>query len=327
MAFENPIVGGEHGELIRESIKSPDYLPGVRGWIIKRDGTAEFINLNIVIDSTTGSISVGPVGGPQVIIRISNGDGLIQFDTNGPNQSTLPAISGEAQNDMLWLDQISGLTSGSSAVSEMHLGSGDDATAKPARAWIGAYSSTGYSEVFMIDTYMYLDTPELRVDREVLVSYNQPDVNEPVRVVSGRVNSGTNTVTLTAADAEITNTAATSAYLVNGTAYTVDVQIQTRQSVGTSAAGTQRFDWKLWETAVGGTQLDATIETWNGSVGNNLDTVQFSFIFNYAGTTGSKTLRLSCADGAGADTLQVQSNTKFFMLVKRVGLASKILNL
>lgn len=47
MAFSNPVVGGDGGELIRDSIKSPNYLANTTGWIIKRDGSAEFNNILI----------------------------------------------------------------------------------------------------------------------------------------------------------------------------------------------------------------------------------------------------------------------------------------
>src|SRR5690242_11598887 len=43
MAFGNPITGGQ-GALIRPSVKSPNYVTGVSGWTINRDGTAEFNN-------------------------------------------------------------------------------------------------------------------------------------------------------------------------------------------------------------------------------------------------------------------------------------------
>lgn len=43
MSFTNPITGGQ-GALIRPAIKSPDYVPGVSGWTINRDGTVEFNN-------------------------------------------------------------------------------------------------------------------------------------------------------------------------------------------------------------------------------------------------------------------------------------------
>jgi hypothetical protein len=40
MAFANPVVGGT--TLIREAIHSPNYVQGVSGWTINRDGSAEF---------------------------------------------------------------------------------------------------------------------------------------------------------------------------------------------------------------------------------------------------------------------------------------------
>lgn len=40
MPFSNPVVGGT--TLIRPAIHSPDYVPGVSGWSINKDGTAEF---------------------------------------------------------------------------------------------------------------------------------------------------------------------------------------------------------------------------------------------------------------------------------------------
>ena len=42
---DNPVVGGT--VLRRAAIESPDYVPGVSGWIIKQDGSAEFNNLTI----------------------------------------------------------------------------------------------------------------------------------------------------------------------------------------------------------------------------------------------------------------------------------------
>lgn len=45
MAFGNPILGGT--VLVRPAIKSPNYVPGVSGWSINRDGSAEFDDLTI----------------------------------------------------------------------------------------------------------------------------------------------------------------------------------------------------------------------------------------------------------------------------------------
>jgi hypothetical protein len=40
MPFADPIVAGT--ELVRDAIQSPDYVPGVSGWTVNADGTAEF---------------------------------------------------------------------------------------------------------------------------------------------------------------------------------------------------------------------------------------------------------------------------------------------
>lgn len=47
MQFGNPIAAGSEGRLVRASIRSPDYTPGVSGWTINRDGTAEFNNVTV----------------------------------------------------------------------------------------------------------------------------------------------------------------------------------------------------------------------------------------------------------------------------------------
>lgn len=72
MPFTNPIVAGE--DLVRPSIRSPDYIPGVSGWTINRDGSAEFNNINI-----RGEGLFGTPGGQRV--EISN-TGIIRiYDT------------------------------------------------------------------------------------------------------------------------------------------------------------------------------------------------------------------------------------------------------
>ncbi len=75
MAWSNPIIGGGN-TLIREEIKSPDYVPGVSGWSIKKDGTAEFNDVTI-----RGELFVTDPDGSYVRIYDENpGSGaLIEF--------------------------------------------------------------------------------------------------------------------------------------------------------------------------------------------------------------------------------------------------------
>lgn len=46
MPFTNQILGGQN-KLIRPNIQSPDYVPGVSGWTINKDGSAEFNNMTV----------------------------------------------------------------------------------------------------------------------------------------------------------------------------------------------------------------------------------------------------------------------------------------
>lgn len=55
--FNNPVVGGQ-GSLVRTSIHSPGYVPGVNGWSINKDGTSEFHGIVI----TGGSLIVTSTG-------------------------------------------------------------------------------------------------------------------------------------------------------------------------------------------------------------------------------------------------------------------------
>jgi hypothetical protein len=77
MQFENPIIGEE--ELIRSAIKSENYDPGVTGWRIARDGSAEFTDLLLTFLNAGGKIVFSdgkiqmydskPV--PQLVVEIS----------------------------------------------------------------------------------------------------------------------------------------------------------------------------------------------------------------------------------------------------------------
>lgn len=330
MTFSNPVVGGENGELIRRSIQSPDYVAGVSGWTINRDGSAEFNNVTIRFDLATGSIVVGPSTGPQVVIKVTTDGGLIEFPTNETYEkiSDPPSIFSDSldASQRIQLKLTSGITDGNNSDAYVNLTSGEVTTGLNGIAHIGVSGALDFSEVEITEDYIYLNAAESRTGRELLVSTNTADSNYPIRIVGGRVSNGASTTTLVAGDTEVTSSSITP-FLTNGVAYKVDVQMQTRQSVGASAAGTQLYNWKLWDGAVGGTQLDSTIETWNTSVGNSLSTVRFAFVFEYTGVTGAKTLRLSCADGAGADTLQVQTNTRTYILIERIGDPSQITNL
>lgn len=82
--FQNPIVAGT--TLVRQAIKSPDFVAGVSGWIVRYDGSAEFNNLNIrgsgVFGNPTGQrVTISNTG----IIQIYNTSNQLcaQLDSTG----------------------------------------------------------------------------------------------------------------------------------------------------------------------------------------------------------------------------------------------------
>jgi hypothetical protein len=98
MAFNNPIIGSG-GTLIRQNIKSDNYVPGVSGWQITRDGDAEFSGVVV-----RGLIEYAPPGGGgnengvyNATIRQRDSGDLGQFDTTAPPETVMSAMTFAAQ--------------------------------------------------------------------------------------------------------------------------------------------------------------------------------------------------------------------------------------
>lgn len=84
--FENPLTAGT--VLVREQVQSQDYVPGVSGWVIRADGSAEFFNVFIRGSATDPAIVVGPDNEPQVVIYNTGVNGVVEFPTNDADESS-----------------------------------------------------------------------------------------------------------------------------------------------------------------------------------------------------------------------------------------------
>lgn len=77
MAFADPTLGGQNN-LIRDQIKSPNYVAGSTGWIISKNGTAEFSDITVrgtvIATGNNGSyIKLSPASPvPKIEIRGQN---------------------------------------------------------------------------------------------------------------------------------------------------------------------------------------------------------------------------------------------------------------
>lgn len=336
MAFNNPVVGGQGGELIRESIKSPDFQAGVQGWIIRRDGSAEFNDITIRGGAIVGgSITIGPEDGPQVVIDSDEFQGFIDFPTNSPYELT-PAYIQSLNPDSdpaFSLDfNIHSATTVASHYSFVDMSSNrQDGLGQPS-VLVGANDpdlTPDATFMRVVPGTVDFVTDAFEVGSDIMIEPNLTAGNFVMRVIRGKVGTGTTTTTIGTTDTEITSSDVTSVRLENGYAYRVDYRLYVQKTSGTAAAGTQSIDWKLWDGAVGsGTQLGPLIRRAVDTATNNLRSPhEFSFVFQYTGTTGSKTLRLSGDQSTGTDTVQGVVNDAFFMTVTSIGRPSNIINL
>lgn len=96
MSFLNQIVAGV--KLVRAAIQSPNFVAGVSGWIIRRDGSAEFNNVVVRGSDTEPAIIVGPEGAPQVIIYNNGVNGVVELPTNDPNEDSPARLASVVYN-------------------------------------------------------------------------------------------------------------------------------------------------------------------------------------------------------------------------------------
>jgi hypothetical protein len=102
MSFQNPITGGQ-GALIRPAIKSPNFVEGVSGWSIDRNGDAEFNNgtfRGVVTASTFEGtdFAISPAGAffysgtpatGNLILSIANASGTDPYGNTYPEGLTV----------------------------------------------------------------------------------------------------------------------------------------------------------------------------------------------------------------------------------------------
>jgi hypothetical protein len=99
--FSNPIAGGG-GALIRPSLHSPDFVTGVSGWSINKDGSAEFNGIIV-----RGTIILGN-GTTNTIILDDVRDALFVYDNDGKLVASIAPTGG---TDSLGNDYNPGLSS------------------------------------------------------------------------------------------------------------------------------------------------------------------------------------------------------------------------
>ena len=108
--FNNSILGGLTA-LIRPAIQSPNYIPGVSGWSINKDGTVEF-NSGVF----RGTVTAGTFIGTNFII---NQQGIFLYSGTPAAGNLIIAITNNAGTDSFGNTFIEGLNVGNVAGSQV----------------------------------------------------------------------------------------------------------------------------------------------------------------------------------------------------------------
>lgn len=84
--FSNPVVNNLNA-LIRSSIESPNYVAGVSGWAINKDGTAQFNQLTLIVQTTGAAVLIyaGSAGPGTLIGSWASADGMDQYGNEYPS--------------------------------------------------------------------------------------------------------------------------------------------------------------------------------------------------------------------------------------------------
>lgn len=340
MAFSNPVVGGEGGELIRESIKSPDYIPNVQGWSINRDGTAEFNDITVRGDFFIGSPPSPPnayihgevlAGVPTIAIydgthvdparirgyNIGGSGGLVLDTGNILAENTALALGGNIA------ELIYENAAGNLEFSFFKVG-------PPANELLKMRVTSVVSQDLEFGFDIANPTPDLIAGRmytngEILMNQLALDANYSMRVVDGKIDSGAAPATVIGTvDTNVSGANMQNIYVDDGWYYIALIQIDYRNN---NTGG--RIDWKLWDGAVGGSQLGGTCRRWSHvATTTNYEGEMLIFVWRQVGTGIIGNANLSAAKTvvtAGAATAQV--NAAFTATVFKCGNANVIQNL
>lgn len=337
MAFQNPVVAGT--TLIRQAIKSPNYVPNVSGWSINHDGSAEFNDLQARGGLQIG-ISPSPPN-PYILGEVIAGTPTIAF-YDGTN--TTPAT-------------ITAYAAGPNGGLEIY--SGSPSAEEVEANWSGEalrlrYTNNGPDQQFVSESIGYLGNPIYSVASgtndpnvnnlgfgldeteptpdgmsgvwysisEIYVASTKLDDNFPCRVIDGKAPGSLTTTPIATTDTNIATANMQGVYVEDGYAYRVVVNIDfSNANVG------GRMEFKLWDGLVGGTQLGGTQRRWtdNSATSTSYGGTILVFLWRQVGTVVMPNVNLSCLkSGTTAGTANVQVNSAFVCTIEKVGASSKI---
>lgn len=340
MAFSNPITGGQ-GTLVRPAIKSPDYSPGVSGWTINRDGSAEFNNLTIrgtfngtdfILDADglflySGTPATGNLVASAASVSGTDDFGnayLAGFTTYGVDVSGRPITSQLLNGEVnLFPPNISGVVSGGVTVTSLNPSTVYRLTLQPpalVAAGLGwpilemyTESAVGASDV---ETQLYSDIISLFPN----VGWNINGIQQGFGV-KGFIARQTNTALVTTTET-VALTAPSIAFQPNR-AYRVNIH-----GIAASTVAGDTVEIRVRKTNTAGTLLLDTGQSIAIPAASAMFTFDSSSVLITNGSPPTASLVMTYVRGAGTGSVQIAASATIpaYLEILDIGAASDYLN-
>lgn len=196
--FRNSILAGL--TLVREAIRSPNYVQGASGWTINQDGSAEFSDIVIRGSGTADPVVVGPDGMPQVIIRTTPTNGLIAFPTGRPIEQDAATLNsavvdqgaaGERAELQMTGPTVTGATDGVRVVLRSQPQDGGLPPAFSVQSRDGATTYMAVDETEVRVNFIRIDSEQSVATAPILTGYVDLDATDRVVILaSGEIQWG-----------------------------------------------------------------------------------------------------------------------------------------
>lgn len=296
MEFSHSIVGASD-ELVRDGIQSRGYVAGVQGWRINRAGDADFNNVTV-----RGSLTASD--GSHSIVITNTTNPRIQFFRSGV---TLPA-------------EIIGFRPFGTGDTGIQFESAGTATHDQGIMQIDEF---GWRVIKNTTEWFGIDFGTAGVatvrddDAATWLSY----------LADGKVGTGTTTTAIGTTDTNISAANNVNTPVVADRAYLALVQLDYFRSTTGALA---RMDMKLWNGAVGGTQLGGTARIpMAGPLSTARRTLVGIFVWRAASTETIANVNLSLAttDTTVGQNWTAEVNQGFSFTIHEIGSADNVGNL
>jgi hypothetical protein len=313
MEFGNSIVGASD-ELVRDGIQSRGFQSGVQGWRISRNGDVEINNL-----VARGSLSTGIAPDPRITID----------DDATLSSPAIAFYDGTNADPAFIFGYDDGTQTGLRGMTGHLAGAGTDGVSWDLSTAGFYIADEGGNISFGIDTELDVDINAAYAMHPGGVAALRSDNASTFLMmpVDGKVGTGTTTTAIGTTDTNISGANGVNVPVIADRAYLAIVQLDYFRSTTGALA---RMDMKLWNGAVGGTQLGGTARIpMAGPLSTARRTLVGVFMWRAASTQTMANLNVSLAttDGTVGQNWTAEVNQGYSISVMEFGTADNVSNL